>query len=154
MMIDDDNDGQMIFRDLGGLKLPHICLTGEEKSRKNVTQETCPDRGSNPGPLRDRCACYHLAHSGGRVRNHIPPFLHTRIIHFVLFTFIYPCDVDRYPCYSKTVNKGVPSHLILQPSPMSDTSWGLIFINPLPPNLYSLIVSCGKQREATAPIHA
>ena len=55
-MIMDDNDGQLIFRDLGSLKLPDICLTGEEKPRKNLTQETCPDRGSNPGPLRDRCA--------------------------------------------------------------------------------------------------
>ena len=53
MMIDDDNDGQMIFGDLGGLNLPDICLTGEEKPRKNLTQETCPDRGSNPGPLRN-----------------------------------------------------------------------------------------------------
>ena len=35
MMIDDDNDGQMIFGDLGGLKLPDICLTGDEKPRKN-----------------------------------------------------------------------------------------------------------------------
>ena len=25
----DDNDGQIIFGDLGGLKLPDICLTGE-----------------------------------------------------------------------------------------------------------------------------
>ena len=48
-----------------GLKLPDICLTGEEKPRKNLTQETCPDRGSNPDPLRDRRACYHLSHSGG-----------------------------------------------------------------------------------------
>ena len=61
----DDNDGQMVFEDLGGLKLPDICLTGEEKPRKNLTQETCPDRGSNPGPLRDKRACYHLLHSGG-----------------------------------------------------------------------------------------
>ena len=61
----DDNDGQMIFGDLGGLKFPDICLTGEEKPRKNLTQETCPDRGSNPGPLRDKRACYHLLHSGG-----------------------------------------------------------------------------------------
>ena len=61
----DDDDGQMIFGDLGGLKLPDICLTGEEKPRKNLTQDTCPDRGSNPGPLRDRRACYHLVHSGG-----------------------------------------------------------------------------------------
>ena len=63
----DDNDGQMTFGDLGGLKLPDICLTGEEKPQKNLTQETCPDRGSNPGPLRDKRARYHLLHSGGRV---------------------------------------------------------------------------------------
>ena len=61
----DDNDGQMIFGDLGGLKLPDICLTGEEKPQKNLTQETSDDRGSNPGPLRDRQACCCLAHSGG-----------------------------------------------------------------------------------------
>ena len=65
MMSDDDYGGQMIFGDLGDLKLPDICLKGEEKSRKNLTQETCPDQGSNPGPLRDRRACCHLAHSGG-----------------------------------------------------------------------------------------
>ena len=50
----DDNDGQMLFGDLRGLKLPDICLTGEEKPRKNLTQETCPDWESNPGPLRDK----------------------------------------------------------------------------------------------------
>ena len=50
----DDNDGQIIFGDLRGLQLPDICLTDEEKPRKILTQETCPDRGSNPGPLRDR----------------------------------------------------------------------------------------------------
>ena len=61
----DDNDGQMIFGDLGGLKLPDICLTSEEKPRKNLTQETCPDLGSNPSPLRDKRACYRLLHSGG-----------------------------------------------------------------------------------------
>ena len=65
MMSDDDNDGQMIFGDLAGLKLPDICLTGEQTPRKNLTQETSPDRGSNPGPLRDRLAIYRLAHSGG-----------------------------------------------------------------------------------------
>ena len=53
----NDNDGQMIFGDLGGLKLPDICLMGEEKPRKNLTQETCPDRR----------ACYHLLHRGGRL---------------------------------------------------------------------------------------
>ena len=64
-MMMDDYDGQMIFGDLVGLKLPDIHFTGEEKPRKNLTQETCPDRGSNPGPLRDKRACYHLLHSGG-----------------------------------------------------------------------------------------
>ena len=62
VMMMDDNDGQMIFGDLVGLKLPDIRLTGEEKPRKNRTQETCPARGSNPGPLRDKRACYHLFH--------------------------------------------------------------------------------------------
>ena len=56
----------MIFGDLVGLKLPDICLTGEEKSQKNLTQETCPDRGLNPGLLRNKSACYHLLHSGGQ----------------------------------------------------------------------------------------
>ena len=64
-MMSDDNDGQMIFGDLGSLNIPDTYLTGEEKRRKNLTQETCPDRGWNPGPLRDRRACYLLAHSGG-----------------------------------------------------------------------------------------
>ena len=73
-MMMDDYDGQMIFGDLVGLKLPDIRLTGEEKPRKNLTQETCPDRGSNPGPLRDKRACYHLFHSGG------PFFLHKLLI--------------------------------------------------------------------------
>ena len=55
----------MIVWDLGGLKFPDICLTGEEKPRKNLTQETWPYRGSNPGPLRDKREYYHLLHSGG-----------------------------------------------------------------------------------------
>ena len=39
-MMSDDNDGQMIVGDLGGLKLLDICLTGEKKPRKKLTQET------------------------------------------------------------------------------------------------------------------
>ena len=50
----------MIMMMMRGLKLPDICLTGEEKPRKNLSEESCPDRGSNPGPLRDRRTCYHL----------------------------------------------------------------------------------------------
>ena len=56
---------QIIFGDHVGLKFPDIYLTDEEKPRKNLTQGTCPDRGSNPGPPRDKRACYHLLHSGG-----------------------------------------------------------------------------------------
>ena len=63
----DYYDGQIIFGDLVGLKLPDICFTGEEKPRKNLTQETCPYRESNPSPLRGKRACYPLLHSGARV---------------------------------------------------------------------------------------
>ena len=70
----DYGGGQMIFRDLVGLQFPVICLTREEKPRKNLTQETCPDWGSNPGPLRDKRACYHLLHSGGRVTSQISKY--------------------------------------------------------------------------------
>ena len=42
MMIDDENDGQMILGDLGGLKLPEICLTGEEKPRKTSPRKLVP----------------------------------------------------------------------------------------------------------------
>ena len=54
-------------RNHGSLKLPDICLIGEEKSRKYLTQETCPDRESNAGPLRERRACYRLLHSDGHI---------------------------------------------------------------------------------------
>ena len=63
-MIMDDYYGQMMFGDLVGLKIPDIRLTGG-KPRKNLTQETCPNRESNPGPLRGKRACNHLLHSGG-----------------------------------------------------------------------------------------
>ncbi|PSN50350.1 hypothetical protein C0J52_07583 [Blattella germanica] len=36
---------------------------GEEKPQKNLTQETCPDRESNLGPLRDRRIRYPLLHN-------------------------------------------------------------------------------------------
>ena len=71
-MMMDDYDGHRRFGDLVGLKLPDIRLTGEEKPRKNLTQETCPDRGSNPGPLGDKRACYHLFHGGGPIIREVP----------------------------------------------------------------------------------
>ena len=40
-------------------------LTDGGKPRKNLAQEICPDRGSNPSPLRDRRACCRLFHSSG-----------------------------------------------------------------------------------------
>ena len=40
------------FREPWGLKLPDNCLTREDKLRKNLTQETCPDRDRT----RIRCA--------------------------------------------------------------------------------------------------
>ena len=51
----------MIFGDLGGLKFPNICLTGEEKPHPGNLSRP----GIEPGPLRDKRACYHLLHSGG-----------------------------------------------------------------------------------------
>ena len=67
-MMMDDYDGNIIFGDLVGLKRSDIRLTGEEKPRKNLTQETCPGRGSNPGPLRDKRACYLLVHCAVNVQ--------------------------------------------------------------------------------------
>ena len=58
-----DYVGQMIFGDLVGLKVPYICLTGG-KTPKKPHPGTCPDRGSNPGPLRDKRACYRLFRRG------------------------------------------------------------------------------------------
>ena len=53
----DDYDGQMIFGDLGGLKFPDICLTGEKKPRK----KTSPRK---PVPTGDRtqARCVTSAH--------------------------------------------------------------------------------------------
>ena len=45
-MSDDDNDGQMIFGNLVGLKLPDICLTGEEKPHPGNLSRP----GIEPGP--------------------------------------------------------------------------------------------------------
>ena len=45
-MIDDDNDGQMIFGDLGSLKLTGMYLTGEEKPHPGNLSRP----GIEPGP--------------------------------------------------------------------------------------------------------
>ena len=46
----DDNVGQMIFGDLGGLKRPDICLTGEENPKKKPHQGNLSRPGIEPGP--------------------------------------------------------------------------------------------------------
>ena len=53
----DDYDGQIIFADLGGLKFPDICLTGEENPEK-----TSPRK---PVPIGDRTRahCVTSAHA-------------------------------------------------------------------------------------------
>ena len=83
---------EMILGDLGGLKFPDICLTGEEKPRKNLTEETCPDRGSNPGLLREKRACYHLLHSGGLLYYTINQ---SRLVGSELLRATYNGDVNR-----------------------------------------------------------
>ena len=50
MMSDDDNDGQMILVDLGDLKLPDICLTGEEKLKKKAHPGNLSRSGIEAGP--------------------------------------------------------------------------------------------------------
>ncbi|PSN55591.1 hypothetical protein C0J52_04066 [Blattella germanica] len=56
----NDYDGQMMSGDRLGLKFPDICLMDEEEPQKNLTQETCPNRESNLGPLHERRICYPL----------------------------------------------------------------------------------------------
>ena len=57
----DDNDGQMIFGDLVGLKLPDILLTSEEKPQKTSSRKLVPT--GNRTQIR---TCYRLLHSGGQ----------------------------------------------------------------------------------------
>ena len=50
-------------------------LQVRKKPHKNLTQGTCPDQGSNPGPQRDRRACYRSIHNGGQYGIHDKLFL-------------------------------------------------------------------------------
>ena len=54
----DDYDGQMIFGDLGGLKLPDIRLTGEEKPPKKPSSRKLVPTGD-----RTRARCVTSAHA-------------------------------------------------------------------------------------------
>ena len=58
MMSDDDNDGQMIFGDFEGLKLPDTSLTGEEIPRKKTSPRKLVPTGD-----RTRARCVTGAHA-------------------------------------------------------------------------------------------
>ena len=49
-MTDDGNDGQMIFGNLGGLRLPDICLTGDENPEKTSPRKLVPTGGRTLAP--------------------------------------------------------------------------------------------------------
>ena len=57
MMIDDDNAGQIIFGGLEGLKLPDICLTGDENPEKPSPKKLVPTGD------RTRARCVTGAHA-------------------------------------------------------------------------------------------
>ena len=60
-MMMDDYDGQMIFGDLVGLKLPDIRLTGEEKTPKKPHPGNLSRPGIEPGPAENEVGsttCY------------------------------------------------------------------------------------------------
>ena len=66
----DDYGGQIIFGELCAPKVSwHLSYRWGKSPKKNFTQENCPDRGSNSGPLSDRLACYCLFHSGKYTNN-------------------------------------------------------------------------------------
>ena len=83
----------------GGLKLPDICLAGEEKPRKKLIQETCPNRGLNPGPLRDRRACYRLPHSSGLIFSLSIFIIYMNSIHEIF-------NINKFHCHKMYIDWG------------------------------------------------
>ena len=77
----------MIFGDLVGLKLPDIFLTGEKKPLMNLSQETCPGPGSNPGTVRDKRACYFLLHNSGPKYQYSIGLLVSEILNLLILIF-------------------------------------------------------------------
>ena len=77
----------MMSGDRLGLKFPDICLMGEEKPQKNLTQETCPDRESNPGPLRERRIRYPLLHNSGYAISTVDINVLVIPIYIIVFNF-------------------------------------------------------------------
>ena len=71
----------------------HLAYGWGKPPKKPLTQETCPDRGSNPGPLRDRRACYRLFHSGGQTINHSTLLVTYLVSHVICWTYADISDV-------------------------------------------------------------
>ena len=90
----------------GGAKVSWQLSYRWGKTPKNLTQETCPDRGSNPGPLRDKRACYHLLHSGGLILQYfikitvtiLPISQNNKPSPLVWNFFWYPLKVSKVIC--------------------------------------------------------
>ena len=106
---------------------------------KNLTQEICPDQGSNLRPLRDRRVCHRLFLSDGLSRFPLPhSFYHfSTLISFIQFHFTSSAPV-MVRQVSSVGNLSIfkPSikrlHLVRGPSPVSDPSWGYLFIYGTP----------------------
>ena len=77
VMRGDDNDVQIIFGDLVGLKLPDICPTGEEKPRKTSPKKLVP-KG-----VRTRAHCARGAHASA-CPTAVDPFF----ICYLLFPYV------------------------------------------------------------------
>ena len=63
----------MIFGELVGISFLTFVLLVWKNNEENITQETCPHRGSNPGPLRDSAhatACSTAQKNTGKRENY------------------------------------------------------------------------------------
>ena len=106
-MIMDDYDGQMIFEGLVGLKLSDICLTGEEKSRGSLAQETCPDRGSN------RVRCVSGAHATA-CSTAVDKYIHI-YIHYINYITIIMDDITWTISFKYQVTYRIPESTKFKP---------------------------------------
>ena len=109
-MTDDDNDGQMIFGDLGGLKIPNICLTGEE---------TPPPKKTSPRKLvltgdrtRARCVTCTLATDWPTLWTDSHNYLISSVIHFHVISIYINVLIGIVEYCCRTRVPGIASHVI------------------------------------------
>ena len=138
----------------------HFSYRWEKNPIIRLTQETCPDRGSNPSPLRDRL----------RILPPAPQLPHLLQIHFNIIILSTSrvrrvIGISGSLIWSETLME-----LIFNPSgefrwspegPVSQIHSPHLLVGA--PGIFSNLkvcsdakerVVCGKQREATAPIHS